>query len=127
LLYILEGVEVTSKQTIKLIIEINNLMLDYKHRIRSDLPKIYSQELINNLFNHPYTKIEYLRHDLNVTRLTASKYLDCLDKSGFVKKEKLGRYNYYINEPVQLLTHSFNFFLHYFPIQKVVIFFNSIH
>ncbi len=110
LLYILEGVEVTSKQTIKLIIEIKNLVLDYKHRIRSELPKIYSQELINNLFSHPYTKIEYLRHDLNVTRLTASKYLDCLDKSGFVKKEKLGRYNYYINEPlVNLFMNSSNY------------------
>lgn len=100
LLYMLDGVEQTSRQTIKLITEIKNLMQDYKHRIRSQLPKIYSQELLNNLFCHPYTKIESMQHDLNISRLTASKYLDLLATHGYVKKQKLGRYNYYINEPL---------------------------
>ena len=100
LIYILEGIEYTSRTTISLVVEIRTLMQKYKHGIRSELPKIYSQELINNLFNHPYTKIEYLQRDLNISRLTASKYLSLLDKHGFVKKQKMGRYNYYINEPL---------------------------
>ena len=100
LLYMLEGIELTSRETIRLVTEIKKLMQDYKHRIRDELPKIYSQELLNNLFSHPYTKIEYVQHDLGVSRLTASKYLDQLDAYGFVKKQKIGRYNYYINEPL---------------------------
>jgi len=54
-------------------------------------------DLINNLFNHPYTKIEFVQQDLNVSRLTATKYMDTLDKAGFVQKHKVGRSNYYIN------------------------------
>ena len=40
--------------------------------------RFYSQDLINNLFSHPYTKIQFVEHDLNVSRLTATKYLDAL-------------------------------------------------
>ncbi|PHS26755.1 MAG: addiction module protein [Methylophaga sp.] len=100
LIYILDGIEVTSRNTIRLVTDIKDLMQDYKHRIRVELPKIYSQELLNNLFSHPYTKIEYMQHDLNVSRLTAGKYLSQLTEQGFVKKQKIGRYNYYINEPL---------------------------
>jgi Fic family protein len=75
-------------------------MMDYKHRIRAELPKLYSQDLLNNLFRHPYTKIEYLQNDLRVTRLTASRYLAQLTEFGFLEKAKMGRYNYYINQPL---------------------------
>ena len=71
-------------------------MLDYKHRIRSGF-KFYSQDLVDNLFFHPYTKIEFIEKDLNVGRLTAAKYLDTLAEAGLLKKEKLGRSNYFIN------------------------------
>ena len=71
-------------------------MMDYKHRIRDEY-RFYSQDLINNLFRHPYTKIEFLQNDLQVSRLTAAKYLDQLADSGYLKKERLGRANYYIN------------------------------
>ena len=100
LIYILDGIEVTSRNTIRLVTDIKDLMQHYKHRIRTILPKIYSQELLNNLFSHPYTKIEYVQQDLNVSRLTAGKYLNQLAEHGFVKKQKIGRYNYYINEPL---------------------------
>ena len=53
--------------------------------------------MINNLFSHPYTKIEYVMRDLKVSRLTATRYLDLLASSGFVEKRKVGRCNYYIN------------------------------
>ena len=71
-------------------------LLDAKHRIRAQY-KFYSQDLINNLFTHPYTKIEFIERDLSVSRLTATKYLDTLAEGGFVKKQKIGRNNYYIN------------------------------
>ncbi|MGB5685325.1 MAG: Fic family protein [Candidatus Electrothrix sp.] len=100
ILYMLHGVESTARQTIWIIKAIKNLMMDYKHRIRAELPKVYSQDLLNNLFRHPYTKIEYLQDDLRVTRLTASKYLAQLTESGFLEKAKVGRYNYYINQPL---------------------------
>ena len=95
-LYMLEAVEQTAGQTINTIHAIKEALFDYKHRIR-DGYKFYSQDLINNLFMHPYTKIELVERDIGVSRLTATKYLDALATGGFVSKHKLGRSNYYIN------------------------------
>jgi len=95
-LYMLEAVEETAQQTIKTVIAIREALFDYKHRIR-DQHKFYSQDLINSLFRHPYTKIEFLQQDLNVSRMTATKYLDHLTETGFLQKQKIGRSNYYIN------------------------------
>lgn len=100
LLYMLSGVSDTAKNTIQLITAIKQLMKDYKHRIREQLPKIYRQELLNNLFNHPYTKIEFVMSDLDVSRITATKYLDQLVEHQFLDKQKIGRANYYINAPL---------------------------
>lgn len=96
-LYMLEAVEQTAQQTVKTVIAIRDALLDYKHRIREQHKKFYSQDLINSLFMHPYTKIEFLQNDLQVSRLTATKYLDVLAETGFLQKQKIGRSNYYIN------------------------------
>jgi Fic family protein len=86
--------------------DIKAALLDYKHRIRAEY-RFYSQDLINNLFNHPYTKIDFVERDLKVSRLTATKYLDALTAGGFVQKVKLGRSNYYINQALNaILTRS---------------------
>lgn len=95
-LYILKAVEHTSEQTITTIRAIRESFLDYKHRIRGQF-KFYSHDLINNLFSHPYTKIGFVEQDLGVSRLTATKYLDALAEAGFLKKQKIGRNNYYVN------------------------------
>ena len=95
-LYMLEAVEVTAQQTITTVAAIKDALLDTKHRIRA-AHRFYSQDLINNLFMHPYTKIEFVERDLKVSRLTATKYLDALTAGGFVRKVKVGRSNYYIN------------------------------
>ncbi|WP_236648959.1 Fic family protein [Spirosoma sp. 209] len=100
LLYMLDGVEQTARQTIVLVQAIRDLMQQYKHTLRLQLPKLYSQDLLNNLFRHPYTKIDFLVDDLRVTRLTATRYLDLLTEQGFVHKQKIGRSNYYINQPL---------------------------
>jgi Fic family protein len=96
-LYMLAAVEQTAQQTIATVADIKAALMDYKHRIRS-AHKFYSQDLINNLFMHPYTKIEFVERDLKVSRLTATKYLDALTAGGFVQKVKVGRSNYYINQ-----------------------------
>ncbi|PWJ54755.1 Fic family protein [Dyadobacter jejuensis] len=106
-LYILAGVEQTSLQTIKIIEGIKNLMLKHKRKIRENT-KFYSQDLINNLFKHPYTKIDFVMNDLDVSRITATKYLDELDRIGIVQKMKLGRDNYYINTDLYNLLSSVN-------------------
>ncbi|MCF6208266.1 MAG: Fic family protein, partial [Ghiorsea sp.] len=100
LLYMLDGIDQTAKQTIITTMQIKELMMDYKHRFRTELPKIYSQDFLNLLFRHPYTKIENVTNELQVGRLTASKYLNLLTKHGFMEKHKIGKYNYYVNKPL---------------------------
>ena len=95
--YMLDGVETTARQMMRTVAAIREVLLDHKHRIRAS-HRFYSQDLINNLFMHPYTKIEFVQHDLGVSRVTATKYLDALAATGFVRKVKIGRGNYYINE-----------------------------
>jgi Fic family protein len=95
-LYMLTAVEETAREGITIIGGIKRALLDYKHRIREGY-RFYSQDLINNLFTHPYTKIQFLERDLKVSRLTATKYLDALAEGGFLLKRKVGRSNFYIN------------------------------
>ena len=105
ILYMLKGVEITSRQTILIIQKIKELMQKYKNDIRKNF-KFYSQDLLNNLFRHPYTKIDFLERDLKVSRLTASKYLEQLAGAGYLEKRKVWRSNYYINRPLfDLLSH----------------------
>jgi Fic family protein len=106
LLYMLKGVEVTSKTTVSLIEAIRDLMNDYERQIRRALPKIYSYELLTNLFRHPYTKVQAVQDDIGVSRLTASKYLSMLTEQGFVEKHRFGKFNYYVNRPLmQIFEH----------------------
>jgi Fic family protein len=105
-LYILKAVEETSRQTIAQVHGIRELMHSTKHRLRTELPRLYSQDLLNNLFLHPYTKIEFIERDLGVSRPTAVRYLEQLTQASFVKKMKLGRTNFYVNEPLFKLLSS---------------------
>jgi len=108
ILYMLDGIEKTSIETIAMIHEIRQLMMDYKHRIRENY-KFYSQELLNNLFCYPYTKIEFIQRDLGVTRKTAAKYLDELADGGFLQKEKIGVHHFFVNKPLfELFTKKRN-------------------
>jgi Fic family protein len=99
ILYMLTAVENTANEAVRTIQAIKALLLDYKHRIR-ERHRFYSQDLINNLFSHPYTKIEFIQTDLKVSRLTATKYLEALTSDGFLEKRKVGRSNFYINVPL---------------------------
>ena len=104
ILYMLDSVEQISKETIVLIGKIKDLIFEYKNLLRNNY-KFYSQDLLNNLFKHPYTKIEFIENDLGVSRITASKYLNLLAKDKVLRKEKLGTGNYYVNEKlIKILT-----------------------
>jgi len=97
-IYILSAVHETASLTLRLISGIRDLMAEHKMRMRDELPKIYSQDLLNNLFRHPYTRIDYVARDLGVRRQTARKYLKQLTAHRFVNETKSGRNNYYVNE-----------------------------
>ena len=97
ILFMLDAVAQTSQSDIKLIKFIGKAMLSYKHTMRESTPKIYSQDLLNNLFRYPYTKIEYLMKDLSLSRNTSIRYLEQLQTSGLIMKKKVGRDNFYIN------------------------------
>jgi Fic family protein len=105
-LYMLRGVEETSRDTLTRVRGIRTLMQETKERLRRDLPKIYSHDLLSNLFRHPYTKIEFIERDLGVSRPTATKYLGELETAGIVRKTRVGRSNFYINDALfALLAH----------------------
>jgi Fic family protein len=99
IIWMLKGVEVTSKDTIKVVNNIKLLMDDYKQKIRAN-HKFYSHDLINTIFKHPYTKIDFIEKELGVHRNTAASYLNALveDENQFLKKIKIGKSNYFIND-----------------------------
>lgn len=96
-MFILKGIEVTSKETIILINGIAQLMAQYKAILKPVFGKTYKHELLNNLFFNPYTKIEFIERDMNVQRKTAAKYLDMIVDLKLLTKMKKGSSNYYIN------------------------------
>ncbi len=96
LVYMLRGIAVTARHTCRLIENIRRLLQQHKQRIRNN-HKFYSQDLINNIFRHPYTKVAFLQQDLRVSRATATRYLDALAVDGVLSKQRLGRENFYIN------------------------------
>lgn len=100
IVYMLKAVAETSIDTLKLIDAMRSLMSRYKTTIRDEHRKLYSQDLLNTLFRHPYTRIEFLQKELGVTRQTAARYLEELTEAGLLTKHKFGKSNYYINDPL---------------------------
>ena len=97
IIFMLEIVDEAAKITLQLINDIKTLMTDFKNKMRKNHPKIYSQDLINNIFKHPYTRIDYVMEELGVSRPTATAYLNRLSKDNLLTKVSEGRNNYFIN------------------------------
>lgn len=97
ILYMLTAVTETAKISLTIVNSLKQLMQATKTRLRAELPKIYSQDLLNNLFRHPYTRIEFVMRDLGRSRPTATSYLEQLVEVGILEKHVSGRDNYYIN------------------------------
>ncbi|PIE48898.1 MAG: addiction module protein [Flavobacteriales bacterium] len=96
LLFMLDGIEQTALEAILKINKIQMLIAGFEGIIRQKY-KFYSSELITNIFLNPYINIELIEKKLNISRITAAKYLNTLAKDGFLKKEQMGTANYYIN------------------------------
>lgn len=104
LMFMLQGVEETAYQTIDKVKQIKVTMQDMKEVLRGNY-KFYSHDLINHLFKQPYTKIDFLKDELHISRVTAANYLNTLASDGVLLKMKHGKFNYYINyRLVQLFT-----------------------
>jgi len=97
ILFILKAVEETSKQTANQIRSINKLFLALQDKIKADASKLYNKELLELLFEQPYCKIEFVVDRLNVSRVTASKYLNGLEQIGVLKSKKIWKETLYIN------------------------------
>lgn len=97
ILFMLKGVEETARDTISLVKSIGKLMSEYKNIIRPIFGSKYNHELLNGLFYYPYTKIDHVVANMQISRQTASKYLERIVSLGLLKKEKMGKENYYIN------------------------------
>lgn len=97
LLYLITGVEQTAQETITLIKAMRQLMQRTQQQLRGY--RFYSQDLLNHLFRHPYTKIEFVQHELKVSCLTAATYLNQLaEPGGLLQKYKQGKASYYVNQ-----------------------------
>lgn len=106
-IFMLHAVAQTARQTVRLVGGMRDLMAETKRRMRADVPRLYSQDLLNNLFRHPYTRIEFVQRDLGITRQTAARYLRELAKVGLVQEHSQGKHLYFINAPlVQLLVQG---------------------
>lgn len=103
ILFILKGIEETAIETSRLVKGISKLMADFKAILRPMFGKQYRHELLNNLFFHPYTKVEFLEKELEVSRPTATRYLNGLVETGLINKVKIGRTHYYMNIPLMKL------------------------
>ncbi len=95
-LYILTAVEETAREGIDTVVAIREALLEVKHQVRRDY-RFYSQDLINNIFSHPYTKVKFVERELGVSRITATRYLDQLVTAGILYKLRVGRSNFYLN------------------------------
>ncbi len=97
ILFLLKGVEQVAEGTTYRVKAIAELMKMYKTKIRNISEGIYSHELLNNLFSHPYTKIDFLTEATGLSKKTAGKYLNILVEEGLLFKVKIWRTNYYFN------------------------------
>ncbi len=97
-IYMLEGVKQTAEESVKLIAEITQLIKQTKDELREKLPKLYSKDLLELLFKHPYTKIAFLVDELGVSRKTAGLHLRAIEETGILESVKMGRDVYFVNK-----------------------------
>jgi Fic family protein len=113
-LYILQGVEETSKWTTQKIAAIRALAGHTADYVRLALPKIYSHELIDLIFEKPYARIQNVIDQFNVQRQSASRYLQELAQIGVLEARMFGREKLYLHPRLlQLLTKDSNQFENY--------------
>lgn len=103
ILYILEGIEITSKETIQKIIKIKDLLDKTIEDVKTKAPKIYSKELVEILFVHPYCKTQFIINEIGVERKAASRYLHQLKDMRLLDLYKIGKENIFINKELMTI------------------------
>ncbi|MDP2869532.1 Fic family protein [Methyloversatilis sp.] len=98
ILFMLRAIESTAQQTHDQVQRIRALMESVRARVQTEAPAIYSKDLIEVIFRHPYTKIQFVVDAGIAKRQTASTYLQNLAGLGILREQKHGREKYYINE-----------------------------
>ncbi len=97
IIYMLDAVEQTSIRTQRQITDILRLMETVREQVQREAPGIYSKDLVEQVFHHPYCKIQFLERAGMGSRQTCSKYLHGLEELGVLTSRKLGREVYFIN------------------------------
>lgn len=103
ILYFLKGIEVTAKETIAKIRALKELMDETIDFVKQAAPKIYSKELVETLFLHPYCMNAFIEKAIGLERKAASRYLHRLDEIGVLEIKKIGRENIFINKKLMEL------------------------
>lgn len=103
--YILEAIEITARETRQRVVNILESMEKTQHKIQSSAPKIYSKDLIELIYEHPYSKVKFLEERGIAKRQTAATYLKALEDMGLLKAMQIGKERYYINlELIKILS-----------------------
>lgn len=101
ILYMLNGMSSTARDTVEKITEIKNLLESTLIDMKQKLPgRIYSKELIELLFTQPYCKVEFVVNAGIAKRQTAAEYLKEIEKNGLLKSKKVGKEMLYLNLPL---------------------------
>lgn len=105
-LYILKAVEETARETQERVQKILELMETIRSEIHTNANRIYSKDLVETIFRHPYCKIRFLEDAGIAKRQAASAYLKTLSDLGILRPHKVGREIYFINDRLlQILTN----------------------
>ena len=111
LLYMLEAVESMAQWTTGKIISIRDLADHTTDYVKEQLPRIYTRELVDAIFEQPYCRIGNLVDADIAKRQTASVYLKDLAGIGVLEERQVGREKLFIHPKlIQLITTDVNSF-----------------
>lgn len=114
IIYMLKAVEQTAKWTTEKIAAVRKLIENSTDYIREQLPKIYTYELVQIIFEQPYCRIGNLVDNNIAKRQTASVYLKQLCDIGILEEMQSGKEKLFVHPKlVQLMTHESNEFILY--------------
>ena len=97
ILFMLKAVEETSRWTTDKIAAIRNLSEHTTEFVRDSLPKIYTRELVDVIFEQPYCRISDLVNKGVAKRQAASRYLKDMVELGVLVEQAAGKEKLFIH------------------------------
>lgn len=111
LLYMLRAVEETAAWTTAKIAAVRKLASETTDYVRGRLPKIYSRELVDVIFEQPYCRIANLVQAKIAHRQAASRYLKALASIDVLHEQAVGKEKVFVHPKLmKLLTRDSNAF-----------------